>query len=109
MKINIPILIILLASSGFISCSKKQPEKMNKEAFSRLYAHLMLVSEEVPPASDSLAQVRRQKIDSLFTAWTTTEKDFREMVSFYQQTPEEWARILRKAGQELDSIKIRSR
>ncbi|MGD0338095.1 MAG: hypothetical protein ABSB78_04850 [Bacteroidota bacterium] len=109
MKISISILIIIAICMGFTSCKKNPPEKMSKEVFSRLYAHLMLTSTTYPATTDSLAHIRRQKIDSLFTASGTTEKDFRYAVSFYHNTPEEWKEILRMAGQELDSLRVRSK
>jgi hypothetical protein len=66
----------------------------------------MLISETVPLTSDSLVQVKRKKIDSLFTAWNSSEKEFREAVKLYHQTPGEWPKILRMVGQEIDSLRV---
>ncbi len=104
MKTQIFIFLITLILAATFSCRKDQPEKMSKEVFSKLYARLMLISETVPATSDSLAHIKQQKIDSLFSAWKTTEKDFRDMVSLYQQTPEEWTEILHMASTDLDSL-----
>jgi hypothetical protein len=106
--ISISSALLILLCAGLIACTKKPAEKMSKETFSKLYAHLMLVSETYPPTTDSLALLKRQKIDSLFSAWNTNEKEFRDMVAFYQQSPGEWPAILHRSGQELDSLKKRS-
>jgi hypothetical protein len=67
----------------------------------------MLISETVPVTSDSLVLIKRQKIDSLFSAWNCPETDFREMVKLYNQTPGEWPEILRMVGREIDSLRVR--
>ncbi len=105
MKIN--IFIIFMAAFGLLfgSCVKNQPAKMSREDFSKLYAYLAVLSETVPASSDSLVRIRQQKRDSLFVAWGRSEKDFRDMVKLYHQTPGEWPEILRLVGQEIDSLR----
>lgn len=105
MNKNISLLVVTLFCAGIVSCTKEKPQKIGKEDFTKIYARLMVIAETVPPASDSLAHVKQQKMDSLFIAWKTSEKDFREMTALYQKTPEVWTDLLRMASREVDSIK----
>jgi hypothetical protein len=106
MKNNFSILFVTLVCLSVTSCSPGEAPKMSKGDLSKLYARLMLLSETYPTTSDSLVHLKKAKTDSLFGSWGTTENGFREIVSFYQQTEEDWKDILRMAAQEIDSLKM---
>jgi hypothetical protein len=106
MKIHFSLLLLILICTGLSSCTEKKPKMMSDSNFSKIYARLMLINETVPPTSDSLVQIKRRRIDSLFTAWDSSEREFREAVRLYHQTPGEWPKILRMVGQEIDSVRV---
>ena len=107
MKMRFSISIVVLVCVILCSCTQKRAEKLGKENFSKIYARLLIISETVPVTTDSLVRIKRQKIDSLFSAWSCSEENFRENVRLYHETPGEWPEILKMVGREIDSLRIR--
>ncbi len=96
---------LLLVLTAFPSCGKTENPKLSREKFSELYGRLMLVAETVQPTNDSLARLKKSKIDSACAEYGISEDEFRSMAEGYAKQPDVWATVLKEAAAKLDSLR----
>jgi hypothetical protein len=93
------LVIFLLLSFSFITCSKKEDRNVNKDKFVEIYSEIVLIS-----ANNSYSdQERKTKIDSLFAAQQTTEKAFNSTVEEFNKNPEDWKEIYKQVLEKIES------
>lgn len=81
----------------FVACESQPP--INEKKFVEVYANLIAAPDSV--ISDTLL-FSNYRID-VFKKFSITENEYREMVRFYNKTPEKWSEFFDKVIKFIES------